>query len=113
MHIAASKPVCVDETGVPADTVAKEREIFVAQAESSGKPANVIEKMVEGRIKKFLGEITLMGQPFVKNPDETVGKLLGDHGAKVIRFARFEVGEGIEKAESNFAEEVMAQVRGD
>jgi elongation factor Ts len=112
MHIAASKPLCVDESQVSADTIAKEKGIFLAQAEASGKPANVIEKMVEGRIKKFLGEITLVGQPFVKDPDQSVGKLLSDNGAKVVRFVRFEVGEGIEKVESNFAEEVMAQVRG-
>jgi elongation factor Ts len=112
MHVAASKPVCVDETGVPAETIAKEKEIFSAQAAAEGKPANIVEKMVEGRLKKFLGEITLVGQPFVKDPDQTVGKLLSDKGASVARFVRFEVGEGIEKVESNFAEEVMAQVRG-
>jgi elongation factor Ts len=112
MHIAASKPVCVDESGVDADLIEREKAIFSAQAEASGKPEAVIEKMVDGRIKKFLGEITLVGQPFVKDPDQTVGKRLADHGAKVLRFARLEVGEGIEKVESNFAEEVMAQVRG-
>lgn len=112
MHIAASKPLCVDESGVPADVVAKEREIFAAQAAASGKPANIVEKMVDGRIKKFLGEITLLGQPFVKDPDQTVAELLKAKGVQVRRFIRFEVGEGIEKAESNFAEEVMAQVRG-
>ncbi|MGI9213596.1 MAG: translation elongation factor Ts [Methylococcaceae bacterium] len=111
MHIAASKPVCVDETGVPAEIIEKERVIFMAQAETSGKPANIIEKMVEGRIQKFLSEITLVGQPFVKDPDQTVGKLLNAQGASVVRFVRFEVGEGIEKVETNFAEEVMAQVR--
>jgi elongation factor Ts len=111
MHIAASKPVCVDASGVSAELIEKERDIFMAQAETSGKPANIVEKMVEGRIQKFLGEITLTGQPFVKDPDQTVGKLLGSRGASVVRFVRFEVGEGIEKAESNFAEEVMAQVR--
>lgn len=112
MHIAASKPLCVDESGVPADVIAKEREIFAAQAEASGKPANIVEKMVDGRIKKFLGEITLLGQGFVKDPEQTVGQLLQANGGQVVRFARFEVGEGIEKTESNFAEEVMAQVRG-
>ncbi len=111
MHIAASKPVCVDETGVPSEIIEKEREIFLAQAETSGKPANIIEKMVEGRIQKFLGEITLVGQPFVKDPDQTVAKLLKAQNASVARFVRYEVGEGIEKVESNFAEEVMAQVR--
>jgi len=112
MHIAASKPVCVDDSGVPEEMIASEKEIFSAQAAASGKPANIIEKMVTGRIQKFLGEITLVGQPFVKNPDQTVGDLLKSKGAKVVRFARYEVGEGIEKEESNFAEEVMAQVRG-
>ncbi|MGX2041597.1 translation elongation factor Ts [Methylocaldum sp. MU1018] len=112
MHIAASKPLCVDEKGVPAETVAKERDIAKAQAEAEGKPANIVEKMVEGKIKKFLGEITLLGQPFVKDPDQSVGKLLSGRGASAGRFVRFEVGEGIEKIESNFAEEVMAQVRG-
>lgn len=112
MHIAASKPVCVDESGVSEDMIAKEKEIFSAQAAASGKPANIVEKMVTGRIQKFLGEITLVGQPFVKNPDQTVGDLLKSRSAQVARFARYEVGEGIEKEESNFAEEVMAQVRG-
>ncbi|QFY41964.1 elongation factor Ts [Candidatus Methylospira mobilis] len=112
MHIAASSPVCVDDSGVPAETIEKEKTIFSAQAETSGKPANIIEKMVEGRIKKFLAEVTLVGQPFVKDPDQTVGALLKSKGASVPRFARYEVGEGIEKEESNFAEEVMAQVRG-
>jgi elongation factor Ts len=112
MHVAASRPVCVDDSGVPDEIIAKEKEIFSAQAETSGKPANIIEKMVEGRIKKFLGEITLNGQPFVKDPEQTVGALLKSKGATVTRFSRYEVGEGIEKEESNFAEEVMAQVRG-
>lgn len=112
MHVAASKPVCVDETGVPAELVSKEKEIFSAQALESGKPAEIVEKMVQGRINKFLGEITLVGQPFVKNPDQTVGQLLKEKSASVLRFVRYEVGEGIEKEESNFAEEVMAQVRG-
>ena len=112
MHVAASRPACVDESGVAPEVIEKEKAIFSAQAEASGKPANVVEKMVEGRVKKFLGEITLAGQPFVKDPDQTVGKLLADQGAKVTRFVRLEVGEGIEKVESNFAEEVMAQVRG-
>lgn len=112
MHIAASKPVCVEEKDVSSELIAKEKEIFAAQAEASGKPANIIEKMVEGRIKKFLAEITLVGQPYVKDPDQTVGALLKSKGATVVRFVRFEVGEGVEKEETNFAEEVMAQVRG-
>ena len=112
MHIAASKPVCVDETGVPAELLEKEKAIFTAEAAESGKPADIIEKMVVGRIKKYLASITLVGQPFVKNPDQTVAELLKEKGASVVSFHRLEVGEGIEKKEENFAEEVMAQVRG-
>ena len=112
MHIAASRPVCVDESEVSAELIEKEKEIFSAQAAESGKPADIITKMVDGRIKKFLQEITLVGQPFVKDPDQTVEKLLKAAGAKVIRFIRFEVGEGIEKKTENFADEVMAQVKG-
>lgn len=110
MHVAASKPMCVDESGVSAEVLQKEKEIFVAQAEDSGKPADIIEKMVQGRLKKFLGEVTLLGQPFVKDPDKSVGKLLKENSAQVLAFTRFEVGEGIEKRSENFAEEVMAQV---
>lgn len=110
MHIAASNPACVDESGVPAETLERERRIFAEQAQQSGKPANIIEKMVDGRVAKFLKEITLLGQPFVKDPDITVGKLLQSAGAAVRGFVRFEVGEGIEKRQDNFVEEVMAQV---
>ncbi len=113
MHVAASKPLCVEEKDVPAETLEKEKEIFKAQAEASGKPANIVEKMVEGRLRKFLKEVTLLGQPFVKDPDVSVGDLLKREGAVVVRFVRFEVGEGIEKQQADFAEEVMAQVRGD
>jgi elongation factor Ts len=109
MHIAASRPVCVSEAQVPAELLDKEREIFTAQAKESGKPDNIIEKMIEGRIRKYLAEITLVGQSFVKDPDTTVGKLLDSKGAKVNSFIRFEVGEGIEKKQENFAEEVAAQ----
>jgi len=112
MHIAASKPQCVTEAEVPREDIQKEREIFAAQAETSGKPANIIEKMVDGRIRKYLAEITLVGQPFVKDPDQTVGQLLKSAGAVVIGFARMELGEGIEKKTENFADEVMAQVKG-
>jgi elongation factor Ts len=112
MHIAASKPICVSEDQVSPETIAKEKEIFMAQAAESGKPAEIIEKMVVGRISKFLAEVTLLGQPFIKDDKITVGKLAASKGNKVIRFSRFEVGEGIEKKEENFAEEVMAQVRG-
>lgn len=110
MHIAASKPVCVDEDGVPAEMLEKEKEILIAQARESGKPDDIIEKMIQGRIRKYLAEITLLGQPFVKDPDQTVGQLLKSAGATVKNFYRFEVGEGIEKKKENFAEEVMAQI---
>ena len=109
MHIAASNPVCVDEQGVPAEMLAKERDIVETQAKESGKPDNIVEKMVEGRMRKYLAEITLKGQPFVKDPDTTVGKLLDGKGASVSGFVRFEVGEGIEKKVEDFREEVMAQ----
>ncbi len=112
MHIAASKPLAISEADLSADVLQKERDIFSAQAAESGKPAEIIEKMVEGRIRKYLAEITLEGQPFVKDPDTTVGKLLEKNGAKVVRFDRLEVGEGIEKVEEDFAAEVMAQVKG-
>lgn len=116
MHIAASNPVCVSEDQVPADMLAKEREITEAQAKESGKPDNIIEKMIEGRMRKYLGEVTLLGQPFVKDPDTKVTKLLKDAGATVNAFTRFEVGEGIEKKVEDFRDEVMAQAaaaRGD
>ncbi len=113
MHVAASNPVCVSEDEVPAEMLAKEREIFKAQAAESGKPENIIEKIVEGRVRKYLSEVTLVGQPFIKDPDTVVGKLLNAKGAKVLGFQRFEVGEGIEKKSENFADEVMAQVRSD
>ena len=109
MHVAASKPVCVDASGVSPELIAKEKEIYSAQAAESGKPANIVEKMVDGRVSKFLGEITLVGQTFVKDPDQTVGALLKSKGAVVARFTRLEVGEGIEKEDSNFADEVMIQ----
>lgn len=112
MHVAASRPLCVAEQDVPAEVVDKEREILIAQAQDSGKPREIIEKMVQGRLNKFLSEMALVGQPFVKDPDQTVGKLLKGANAQVTRFARFEVGEGIEKKQENFADEVMAQVRG-
>lgn len=112
MHIAASKPEYVSEDKVSPDVIAKEKEIFSAQALESGKPAEIVEKMVGGRIAKFLAEVTLLGQPFIKDDSMTVGKLLASKGNSAVRFARFEVGEGIEKKEENFAEEVMAQVRG-
>ncbi|MGJ0486062.1 MAG: translation elongation factor Ts [Methylomicrobium sp.] len=111
MHIAASKPLCVSEDQVSQETIEKEKEIFKAQAAESGKPADIIEKMVAGRISKFFAEVTLLGQPFIKDDKMTVGKLASSKGNSIVRFSRLEVGEGIEKKEENFAEEVMAQVR--
>ncbi len=111
MHVAASNPVCVDEADVPAEMLAKEREIVEAQARESNKPDNIIGKMIAGRMRKYLGEITLKGQPFVKDPDTTVGKLLDGKETRVNRFVRFEVGEGIEKKQEDFREEVMAQAQ--
>lgn len=113
MHVAASRPLCVSADQVPAELLAREMDIFTAQAAASGKPANIIEKMVEGRLRKYLEEVTLLGQSFVKDPEQSVEKLLKSHRAKVIRFERFELGEGIEKKSSDFAAEVMAQARGD
>jgi len=112
MHIAASRPICISADEVPAELVAKEREIFEAQARESGKPEDIIQKMVDGRIRKYLNEVALVGQPFVKDADITVGQRLRQAGAEVMRFVRLEVGEGVEKKTENFAEEVMAQVRG-
>jgi elongation factor Ts len=112
MHIAASNPVCVSEEQVPADLLEKEKEIFKAQALESGKPENIVEKMIEGRMRKYLEEITLVGQKFVKDPEQTVGKLLKSKGASVKSFVRFEVGEGIEKKQEDFAAEVRAQAGG-
>ncbi|MDH3221873.1 MAG: translation elongation factor Ts [Gammaproteobacteria bacterium] len=110
MHIAAANPQFVDQQSVPAEFIEKEKGILVAQAESSGKPAAIIEKMIQGRLDKFLAEITLTGQPFVKDPERTVGKLLADAGAKVNAFTRYEVGEGIEKKVEDFAAEVASQL---
>lgn len=109
MHVAASAPRYLDADAVPGDVREKEREVLSAQARESGKPEDIIAKMVEGRLRKFLGEMTLLGQPFVKDPDQTVAKLLQAAGAEVIDFARFEVGEGIDKKEEDFAAEVKAQ----
>jgi elongation factor Ts len=111
MHVAASRPEYVSKDQVPAAAVAKEKEIFAEQAKSSGKPPEIVEKMVMGRVNKYLNEITLLGQPFVKDPDTTVEKLLKSKGTSVIRFSRFEVGEGMEKRSDDFAAEVMATVK--
>lgn len=110
MHVAASNPMCVDESGVPADTLERERRIFSEQAAESGKPPEIVEKMVAGKVAKYLKEITLLGQPFIKDDKQSVGKLLKSAGATVTAFVRYEVGEGIEKKAENFAEEVARQI---
>lgn len=112
MHVAALNPPFVDADSVPADVLEKEKDILRAQAEDSGKPPEIIEKMITGRLNKHLAEITLVGQPFVKDSDQTVGALLKANSAKVSSFVRLEVGEGIEKEASDFAAEVMQQARG-
>jgi len=112
MHIAASNPLCVAESDVPADVLEKEREIYRDEARQSGKPENILDKIIEGKVRKYLEGVTLLGQAFVKDPDTTVGKLLEKSGATVVAFRRFEVGEGIEKKQEDFAAEVMAQVKG-
>ena len=111
MHIAAASPECVSDADVPADMLERERRILTEQAEQEGKPPEIVAKMIEGRLRKYLAEITLVGQPFVKDPDTTVGKLLKQNNASVTSFARIEVGEGIEKKQEDFAAEVEAQVR--
>lgn len=113
MHVAASGPLAIGEADMPSDMLAKEREILLAQVADSGKPPEIQEKMITGRMKKYLGEVTLLGQAFVKDPDQSVDKYLASAGASVRGFSRFEVGEGIDKRSENFAEEVMAQVQGD
>lgn len=112
MHVAAMNPKFISAEDVPEEVVAKEKEILAAQAEDSGKPAEIMEKMISGRLRKHLSTITLLGQPFVKDSDLTVEKLLSQAGARVKGFDRLVVGEGIEKGESNFADEVLQQARG-
>ena len=117
MHVAASaapgavRPLCVSRDQVPVETIEKERAIFTAQAAESGKPPEIVGKMVEGRINKFLAEVTLLGQPFVKDPDQTVEKYLKSKGASVKRFELYVVGEGIEKKRDDFAAEVAAMAK--
>ena len=110
MHVAAVNPQFVDQDSIPAEFVEKEKGILIAQAESSGKPPEIIEKMIQGRLNKFLAEVTLLGQPFVKDQEQTVSKLLSDADAKISRFVRYEVGEGIEKKVEDFAAEVASQL---
>jgi elongation factor Ts len=112
MHVAASNPKYLSQAQVPADVIAKEREILTEQAQGEGKPPEIVAKMVEGRLRKSLGEITLAGQPFVKDPDVTIEKLLKAAKAEVTGYERFEVGAGIEKRQEDFVAEVMAQVSG-
>ncbi|MEE4145994.1 MAG: translation elongation factor Ts [Halieaceae bacterium] len=112
MHVAAVNPQVVSPDDMPAEAIAKEKEIYTAQAQDSGKPAEIVEKMIGGRIKKFLAENSLLEQAFVKDPDVTVGKLVAGAGAGVAGFIRFEVGEGIAVDKVDFAEEVAAQLRG-
>jgi elongation factor Ts len=111
MHIAAAAPACIADSDVPADQLERERRILTEQAANEGKPPEIVARMVEGRLKKYLAEVTLLGQNFVKDPDLTVAKLLAKHGAIVRAFSRFEVGEGIEKKQEDFAAEVEAQVK--
>ena len=111
MHVAASNPQYLSVQQVPEAVMRKEREILTEQAQGEGKPPEIVAKMVEGRLRKSLGEVTLLGQPFVKDPDVTVEKLLKGAGATVLAFERFEVGAGIEKKQENFVAEVMAQVK--
>ncbi len=113
MHVAAMNSQFVSPADVSQDLIAKEREIYTAQAQDSGKPAEIVEKMVEGRVRKFLAEVSLTEQAFVKDPDVKVGKLVEKAGAKVLSFERFEVGEGIEKEQVDFATEVAAQLKSD
>lgn len=112
MHVAAVNPQYVDKSAVPAEFIEKEKGILIAQAQDSGKPAEIIEKMIQGRLNKFLAEITLLDQPFVKDQDITVGKLLSNAGSSITRFVRYEVGEGIEKKVEDFAAEVASQLKG-
>ena len=112
MQIAAARPEFLDRAAVPEERLAKEMEILKAQAMNEGKPAEIAEKIVQGRINKFYGEVCLVEQEFVKDPDIKIGKLVESKGAKIVRFARFEKGEGLEKREENFAEEVAKQIKG-
>jgi elongation factor Ts len=110
MHIAAVNPMVMRAEDVPEEVLAKESEIYSAQAKESGKPEEIVKKMIEGRLRKFIAEVSLTEQPFVKDPDTKVGGLLKEAGADIVQFVRFEVGEGIEKEEEDFAAEVAAQL---
>ena len=112
MHVAAVNPMVVRAEDVPEDVLAKESEIYSSQARESGKPEEIVEKMISGRLRKFVAEVSLLEQDFVKDPDSKVGDLLKEAGADIVQFVRYEVGEGIEKEEEDFAAEVAAQLNG-
>jgi len=112
MHVAATNPASLSENDLSSDILSREKAILTEQARESGKPEQVIEKMIQGRLKKFLADVTLLGQNFVINPDLTVGKAAEEAGVEIVGFVRLEVGEGIEKKQENFAEEVAAQLKG-
>lgn len=111
MHVAASKPLALQASDLPQDIIAQEKEVCLAQVKDSGKPPAIMEKMVQGRLQKFIDELTLLNQPFVKEPDIKISDLLKKHNAQIESFVRFEVGEGIEKEKCDFATEVMAQIK--
>ena len=112
MHAAATDPMAISPSDIPAEVVEKEREIYKAQSEESGKPEDIVEKMIEGKIRKFLSEVSLTEQDFVKDPNKTINELLKDSNASIVSFTRFEVGEGIEVEKIDFASEVMSQIEG-
>lgn len=112
MHIAASNPMCINEQDIPGSVIDREKEIFTAQAKESGRSAEIMDKIVEGRIRKFIKEVALLQQPFIKDDKQTVAQLLKQSEAMVSNYIRYEVGEGLDKKDDNFAEEVMAQVKG-
>ena len=112
MHIAASDPLAISPADIPEEVILKEKEIFKAQSEDSGKPVEIVEKMIEGKIKKYLAEVSLTEQDFVKDPNKKISDLLKENNARILSFTRFEVGEGIEIEKVDFATEVMAQIEG-
>ena len=112
MHAAATDPMAISPSDIPEEIVAKEKEIFKAQSEESGKPAEIIEKMIEGKVSKFLAEVSLTEQDFVKDPNVKISQLLKDNDANILSFTRYEVGEGIEVEKVDFASEVMSQIEG-
>ena len=111
MHITAINPMVIRSEDISEETIDKEREIYLSQAQESGKPQDIVDKMVDGRIKKFLSEVSLVDQPFVKDPDKKIGDLLQEANSEILSFCRLEVGEGIETKEEDFAAEVAAQLK--